>query len=105
MKEITAYVCEFCPRKKARMSKSKTVTHEAICFYNPARKACVTCAHFSNGEGYHDTCWGGEHQQTSYRTNECELDVIANATGPDNPAGDLQHDCAKWIPKSEVTNG
>jgi hypothetical protein len=42
MKTITAYRCEYCG--KVYISKQYAKKHEGICFYNPERKACATCA-------------------------------------------------------------
>ena len=53
MKEIKAYVCDFCPptqKPRARINKTLAVKHEAWCFWNPATRSCVTCCFLAQDE-------------------------------------------------------
>lgn len=43
MRERKCVQCEFCG--KILLTKSAMKNHEEICFWNPARRACVRCAH------------------------------------------------------------
>src|SRR6185437_863674 len=45
MKEIRAFECGFCPRFYRR--KNGATRHENKCWRNPARRACITCGHFT----------------------------------------------------------
>ena len=44
MKEVKRYQCDHCDKVFA--SKSYTLKHEDICFYNPQTKSCITCKNF-----------------------------------------------------------
>lgn len=52
MREVVAFLCDFCPPRKARRfaGKSYAKRHEDNCFFNPARRACATCEHFCKPE-------------------------------------------------------
>lgn len=52
---VTAFTCQFCPRRRAFLQKSNAKRHERQCFFNPESKACVTCKHFS--EEKEDGVW------------------------------------------------
>jgi hypothetical protein len=54
MKEVTAFVCDFCPRKKRFAVRGAAKRHESRCFYNPATRACATCANFNYVPDYHE---------------------------------------------------
>ena len=45
-REVKAYGCDFKCGRKVVLSKKSMADHESRCFYNPAKKACVTCKHF-----------------------------------------------------------
>ena len=91
MKEVTAYVCDFCPRKKRFAHRGTAVRHEAQCFYNPVRKACATCANFEFVPYYneYDTGYseGGPY---------CSKDLLIS--DPEKP-NQMRADCEGWEPK------
>ena len=73
--------------------------HEARCWWNPARRACVTCGHYrqymdSNG-------MDGTASLEEWRVRECvcdDLDVDLSEK--------LRHDCPHWVsakPPESVT--
>jgi late competence protein required for DNA uptake (superfamily II DNA/RNA helicase) len=43
--EITKYKCDFCKREYSK--NRRAAYHESMCYHNPARRACVNCAHFT----------------------------------------------------------
>ena len=94
MQTITAYICEFCPQKKARMSKGRTKKHEAQCFYNPARRACASCGNYTKATGIGEDCEGPY----------CEADNF-NKPQPEEPAYAMfRYDCDQWIPRNLVAS-
>ena len=54
--------------------------HEARCFHNPARKACVTCVHFEPATGGPDI--------EDYEAPGCDAGYEVHEK--------LKHDCDKW---------
>jgi hypothetical protein len=101
MTEIKAYVCEFCPRKKARMSKSRTAKHESICFYNPERKACATCGNLERYEEIYNTLHDGQDFEHSYFVQNCKVDYF-NVIQPEAaPWMKFRFGCDKWIERKE----
>lgn len=96
MKEVKAYICEFCPRRKARISAALVSRHESRCSYNPENHGCLTCCHFSNGEGIYNTLEFGEDHEHTYRTNDCELGLISHSKAD---PGTIVQKCERWEAK------
>ena len=76
MKAVTAFICDFCLRKRRFAHRGTAVRHEMRCFYNPIRKACATCAHYSyerpvyeHDTGYYD---GGSYCEKDGANNDPE---------------------------------
>ena len=78
LKSITVYPCPYCNRLHKTVKGA--VNHQAQCYRNPARRACVTCSRFNN--------FNFEHS----RSCDCGYDVIDGITGE----RDIQHDCDGW---------
>ncbi len=87
--EVRAFVCDFCPRKARWSTRSIANRHEAKCFYNPARRACVTCAYFS----MEDTSIDSDHDSKSPC---CGLDLLPVPATADRPERALNFDCEHW---------
>lgn len=49
--KITMYQCDFCRKKYASKSYAEK-NHEPFCIYNPVRKSCITCTHFSSANAF-----------------------------------------------------
>ena len=62
-REVKAYGCDYKCGRKVVLSKKSMTDHESRCFYNQAKKACVTCFYFEqelddNGaEGEYNHSW------------------------------------------------
>jgi hypothetical protein len=72
-KRVIAYACEHGCRRRVLTSKRAMERHEEICFYNPERRACITCEHF---ECYEDSN-GMEHTTylEQWTVRGCTLDI------------------------------
>lgn len=100
---VTAFVCDFCERKKRFASKRGADQHERQCFRNPVRRACASCQFLSceiqsGGDGlgdYEFKVWG------------CELGITPIPATPEEPERRFIADCEKWEPKQplEARNG
>ena len=90
MIERTIFECEHC-NKKRLISKYGMKKHEEKCFYNPIRKACITCNNFIN-EPIHQLEDGTTEAIAGER--ECEVNY--------NIEKELRHNCPLWIEKEEI---
>ena len=45
-REVKAYGCQHKCGQKVVLSKKSMIDHESRCFYDPKKKACVTCVYF-----------------------------------------------------------
>jgi hypothetical protein len=75
-RQITAYGCDFKCGRNSLTSKPAMERHEKNCFRNPAKNACMSCAHFNS---YMDSNGMELEPQNlhTFRVNECyqELDI------------------------------
>jgi hypothetical protein len=82
--------CDFCGKTYARWNAA--VKHEKICYYNPERRACATCANMvAKDHGYYDD----EHEQrVPIFVPECdiELDVVEDT----KERHEYKSDCPGW---------
>ena len=88
-KLIKAYSCDFKCGRTVLTSKKAMEGHEAKCFHNPKRRACITCAHF---ESYLDSN-GMEDDPAflqTWRHTECNAEIDISEK--------LRHDCDLWQP-------
>ena len=74
--KITKYQCDFCRKSFASKSYAEK-QHEPVCFYNPARKSCITCNNFSDSfhdgiEVYWSSCIVGKNISEKLKV-ECSL--------------------------------
>ncbi len=88
MTEVRAYVCDFCPRKKRLASASGAKRHEARCFYNPSRRACATCQHFS---------FDREEGVTI-----CAEGLLPWGGGPEDPEQRFRNQCVSWQARDQA---
>lgn len=89
MQEVTAFICDFCPRKRRFAQRGTAKRHEARCFYNPARKACASCKHFAYEKSYYD-------HETGYSEEggpSCAKDMLHS--GPEI-SSQLRSECEGW---------
>lgn len=82
-REVKAFACEHSCGRKVLISKKRMVEHEAICFLNPERRACQTCANF---ETYKDSDDSGQ----KWIVNFCHAEELAI---------ERVSDCDLWEPK------
>lgn len=97
MKEVTAFVCDFCPRKKRFAKRGTALRHELRCFHNPTQRACVTCKHFEMVKPYYEF-------ETGYGEDGgplCELGILPIDMGPEQPPQIMTSECEKWEEKQE----
>lgn len=83
-RQVKAYGCEFKCGRKVVLSKKSMIDHESRCFYNPEKKACVTCKYFerqldNNGvEGAYYNEWviqlcNAKEEHLTKLQNNCRL--------------------------------
>jgi hypothetical protein len=89
MKTVTAYICDFCPRKKRFAASVTAKKHEAQCFYNPVRRACATCVHYSYEKPIYES-------ETGYSEggNFCAKDMLNVLT--EEVTTELRSECDGW---------
>lgn len=75
--KTTAWACQWKCRRRVLTDKRKIEKHERLCFRNPARRACITCEHFSSED------------DEFYSSRDCEwlYELVEEK---------LQHDCPLW---------
>ena len=95
MKEVTAFICDYCPRKRRFAARGTAVRHESRCFYNPIRKACASCAHFEMLRGSRDHETGYFEDGGPY----CAKGALND--GPEIRT-QLRSECELWEPKVVV---
>lgn len=83
----TRYRCEHCRKSYAR--KGACASHEAECHYDPAVRACTTCAHFTRAGG------------NSFGSNDCAVDAFPVHDGWDGREllADFTRHCTEWVAK------
>jgi len=81
--KITAYECVHGCGKYLKTKKS-IVNHELYCFWNPARKACMSCGNRIMDDEYGSWC------------DALELDLNAQ---PPGRKSNLKNGCSQWISK------
>ncbi len=96
MKEVTAFVCDFCPRKKRFAFRSTARRHELKCFYNPAMQACATCANFNFVPYYNEYDTGYSHGGP-----ECSKGLLNKLD--EFTTSELRSECEGWQPKTSPT--
>lgn len=93
---VTAFVCNFCPRKKRFAKRETAENHEYQCFHNPRRRACITCKHLTIEPYEMDTGAGGA---------SCEFELIPILATPESPERMFTFDCEKWQAKQQPEGG
>lgn len=84
---VTAFVCDFCTRKKRFASKRGADQHERQCFHNPIRKACASCVHLIKERYDSEDGSGG---------NYCELEIVPIPATAEDPERRFIADCESW---------
>jgi hypothetical protein len=92
-RKITAYGCEFKCGHNVFTKRKRAAEHEVMCFHNPIRKACQSCAHFKTG---HDTVYNPYHDgnpgSTDYESKYHYCEVREDA----DLEQQLHFDCPHW---------
>lgn len=101
MIKVSGFVCEHCTaagkKKRILASASGCIRHEKNCYYNPARRACVTCQlceHDAPDAIEPDDIWGNGFSCKDGHDRE----DIGMCNGVRYKAAP-QHDCEHWQPK------
>lgn len=97
MKEIIAYECEFCGKKRYK-HKGSAKRHEDKCFANPKNKACRTCEHAIKDS---DTVYVKPHGDQNYGDADYDIDYIYCDITDDflyhpNKPCHFEHNCSHW---------
>lgn len=100
-KEVTGFVCDHCAaagrKKRILASASGCARHEKNCYYNPARRACVSCLLCVNEADEttdQKTIWGrGFGCEDGH--DRADAGMCNGAILPAAP----KHDCEYWQPK------
>ena len=87
----TAWACKWGCRRNVTTSKQRMARHEERCWWNPARRACVTCRHCN--QYVDDNGMVGTPYQQTWSVRECAADA-----GIDLQEG-LRRDCDWWVNK------
>ncbi|NFG59674.1 hypothetical protein FDC35_13170 [Clostridium botulinum] len=97
MKEVTAYLCEYCG--KMYKHKSSVKAHEKKCFGNLTTRSCRTCKHAIKDS---DTIYVPPHDDQNYGDADYEQDFIyCDAINDkylmhyEKPCG-FETNCSKW---------
>lgn len=67
---VKRYRCAWCPKSWSR--RATTVAHMKICWSDPAKKSCRTCAHFERAR---PTTRFDPYEPPDESVDECALDV------------------------------
>ena len=97
---VRAYACDWKCGRQVATSKKRVEEHEKHCFYNPVRRACVTCGNFIKSVREHG---GGDEEGHGYFPYyEPQCCAVREDVELDKK---LQHDCPSWagIPPSTDT--
>lgn len=92
-KPVRAFSCEHGCARKVDTSKLRMAKHEAICFHNPVRRACQTCAHLGRDSNtIYNPYHGGDPGSTDYEQefSYCEVREDVDLTKR------LVCDCPSW---------
>jgi hypothetical protein len=93
VKAITAYVCDFCPKRRPFKSKSSGSRHEKNCYRNPETRSCATCKHFAQEDA--------EPEVGFFGCVGCDVDAPGFYTPHQGEPVEtrLQTRCTMWEPK------
>ena len=86
--ERKAWACQYGCGRNVLTSRKRMEAHEARCWRNPARRACVACKHFNQYDD--DNGMDGTPYLQTWHVREC----LAN-DGIDI-SEKLRHDCPLW---------
>jgi hypothetical protein len=93
-KKVWRYFCEFCKRKSAATPKP-IQGHERTCWWNPARRACKTCAHYEREEDWIPGRYGDVHEISEW--------CAAFEQNVDRDHGwGIVHDCPRWTARAST---
>lgn len=86
-RKVIAFACAHNCGRNVLTGRKRMERHEAICNWNPAMRACITCAHFSGGDR---SCYDPEDYYGGASAG-CEKDH--------NIAAKLRNECPDWEDK------
>jgi len=93
-RRVTAWACEFGCRRKVDTSRTRMISHEARCAWNPARRACPTCRHDAV-----ETMDNGIIAFLQWDERFCDIDKRP-APGPDDDKiVNIIYNCSHWEQK------
>ena len=92
----TAWACKWGCGRNVITSRQRTENHEKICFYNPARQACVTCKHLATD---YNTVYNPHHNGNPGSTDYEETIRYCEANEKINLSERLRADCLLWTGK------
>ena len=86
--ERKAWACQYGCRTNVQTVRKRMEKHESRCWRNPARRACVTCKHFSQYDD--DNGMEGTGYLQTWHVRECLADDGIDLSEK------LRHDCPLW---------
>lgn len=97
--KITAFSCTWKCGRNVTTSKSRMAKHEEICFNNPKRRACQTCANLKfEWNTIYDPHHGGNPGASDYDVREKYCEVL----GHNFSKVKFQCECPKWETAKQV---
>lgn len=96
---VTAYACIFKCGENVKTVRKRMEAHEAICFHNPARRACQTCLHFkTDSETIYNPYHGGDPGSTDYESKFHYCDAREDVDLVEK----LVYNCSFWTSKISI---
>lgn len=71
--QVTRWRCPHCGRSRA--NRADAARHMARCWYNPAARACKTCAHYEIDESEPDVGYVGQGDVCNQKLNDEYIDL------------------------------
>lgn len=95
---ILKFRCDTCEREYSTLKGAEK--HEKICYYNPSRKACITCIHlvaYQNDDVNYQE-FGEVISMPGGHSVQCELGLDIEDTGMCNGSIDhvMKSNCSGW---------
>lgn len=96
-KSVNAFACSFDCGRRLTKSRSYMTAHEKVCFHNPERRACQTCAHFSLGsDTVYNPYHGGNPGSTDFEVN------FNYCFAKEEELKERQFNCPQWEPSEAI---
>jgi hypothetical protein len=102
-KRVIAWGCEFGCGRRVTVNRKTVDRHEKTCFWNPARRACVTCDHEIPGYVDEPDYTTGYHyeQDRECKTTGLDEEALTQTTDKSDPkkGSTIRWNCPLWTAK------